>query len=282
MLNNIRLLLQACQNLNIDYEILHDHENLIKIKLDKNYYFCNYSTPFVDQSVFKILKDKEYTYSILKGKIKIPKTSGFLSLFCDEKYQEYLKFKTIPDIAQEIERIFPFPVIVKRNSGSSGQNVFLCKSFEEIETALTTIFNIHDKSYDYIAVAQEYILIQREYRAVFLNQELILLYEKDITQATFTGNLSPLHWQGARAKYINNPRIISEIETFCQPIFQELDLKYTGLDIAIDKDHQYWFIEANSHPNYDIFTRDNDPELAVQVFEKMLTFLASKSRKKPF
>ncbi|WP_329626352.1 YheC/YheD family protein [Planktothrix agardhii] len=65
-------------------------------------------------------------------------------------------------------------------------------------------------------------------------------------------------------------------------MFQELDLKYTGLDIAIDKDHQYWFIEANSHPNYDIFTRDNDPELAVQVFEKMLTFLASKSRKKPF
>lgn len=282
MLNNIRLLLQACQNLNIDYEILHNHENLIKIKLNKNYYFCNYSTPFVDQSVFKILRDKEYTYSILKGKIKIPKTSGFLSPFCDEKYQEYLKFKTIPDIAQEIERIFQFPVIVKRNSGSGGHHVFLCHNLEDIQTALTKIFNIDHKDYDYVAIAQQYIIIQREYRAVFLNQELILLYEKDISQATFTGNLSPLHWQGARAKYINNPQIISEIETFCQPIFQELNLDYTGLDIAIDKDDQYWFIEANSHPNYDIFTRDNGIDIAVQVFEKMLTFLASESRKNLF
>ncbi|VXD22301.1 RimK domain protein ATP-grasp [Planktothrix serta PCC 8927] len=277
MLNNIRLLLQACHNLNIAYEILHDHENLVKIKLNKNYYFCNYSTPFVDQSVFKILKDKEYTYSILKEKIKIPKTSGFLSPFCDEKYQEYLKFKTIPEIAQEIKRIFKFSVIVKRNSGSSGHNVFLCKSFEEIETALTTIFNIHDKNYDYIAIAQEYIVIKREYRAIFLNRKLILLYEKDISQAIFTGNLSPLHWEGAQAKYIDNCQIISEIETFCQPIFQELNLDYTGLDIAVDEHGQYWFIEANSHPNYDIFTRDNGSELAIQVFEKMLTFLASKA-----
>jgi len=281
MLNNIRLLLQACHNLNIPYEILHNHENLIKIKLEKNYYFCNYSTPFVDQSVFKILKDKEYTYSILQGKIKIPKTSGFLSPFCDQKYQEYLKFKTIPEIATEIHRLFQFPVIVKRNSGSSGHNVFLCKSFAEIETALTEIFNIYDKNYDYIAVAQEYILIQREYRAIFLNQELILLYEKDISQATFTGNLSPLHWQGAQAKYINNSQIISKIETFCQPVFKELNLNYTGLDIAIDKDDQYWLIEANSHPNYDIFTRDNGEDLAVQVFEKMLTFLADECGEKP-
>ena len=281
MLNNIRLLLQACQNLNIDYEIIHSDQNLVKIKLGKNYYFCNYSTPFVDQSIFNILKDKDYTYSILHKKIRTPKTQGFLSPYCDQKYQHYLKFKTIPDIATEIERVLGFPVIVKRNSGSSGHHVFLCHNLEDIQTALTKIFNIDYKDYDYVAIAQQYILIQREYRAVFLNQELILLYEKDITQATFTGNLSPLHWQGARAKYINNPQIISEIETFCQPIFQEINLDYTGLDIVIDQDNQYWFIEANSHPNYDIFTRDNDPELAVQVFEKMLTFLASKSRKKP-
>ncbi|WRH68571.1 MAG: alpha-L-glutamate ligase [Planktothrix sp. GU0601_MAG3] len=280
MLNNIGLLLQACQNLNIDYEILHSDQNLVKVKLDKNYYFCNYSTPLVDQSTFKIIKDKDYTYSILHKKIRTPKSLGFLSPF-DCKYQHYLKFKTILDIAKEIERVFQFPVIVKRNSGSGGHYVFLCHNLEDIQNALSTIFNINHKDYDYVAIAQQYILIQREYRAVFLNQKLILLYEKDISQATFTGNLSPLHWQGAIAKHINNPQIVSEIEAFCQPIFQELNLDYTGLDIAVDENNQYWFIEANSHPNYDIFTRDNGVDLAVQVFEKMLTFLASKSNKKP-
>lgn len=281
MLNNIKLLLQACQNLNIGYEILHSDQNLVKVKLGKNYYFCNYSTPLVDQSIFKILKDKDYTYSILHKKIITPKTLAFLSPFCDSKYQDYLKFKTIPDIGKEIERIFQFPVIVKRNSGSGGNYVFLCHNLEDIQNALTTIFNIDHKDYDYVAIAQEYILIQREYRAIFLNQKLILLYEKDISQATFTGNLSPLHWQGGQAKYINNPQIISKIETFCQPVFKELNLNYTGLDIAIDKDDQCWLIEANSHPNYDIFTRDNGEDLAVQVFEKMLTFLADECGEKP-
>lgn len=276
MLNNIRLLLQACQNLNIPYEILHTYENLVRIKLDQYYYFCNYSTPLIEQSVAHLIKDKEYTYSILKEKIKTPKTMGFLSPFCDEKYQQYLKLKTIPDIAYEIKINFKFPVIVKRNSGSGGLNVFLCQNLEEIKTALTTIFNIYDKHYDYVAVAQEYILIKREYRAVFLDKKLILLYEKDISQATFSGNLSPLHWEGSQAKYINDSKIIAEIEEFCQPIFQELNLEYTGLDIVVDEHDQYWFIEANSHPNYDIFTRDNDPELAVNVFEKMLMFLSSK------
>ncbi len=276
MLNNIRLLLQACQNLNIPYEILHTYENLVRIKLDKYYYFCNYSTPLIEQSVAQIIKDKEYTYSILKDKIKTPKTMGFLSPFCDEKYQKYLKLKTIPHIAHEIENNFQFHVIVKRNSGSGGLNVFLCQNLEEITTALTTIFNINHKNYDYVAVAQEYISIKREYRAIFLDKKLILLYEKDISQATFSGNLSPLHWEGGQAKYINNPKIIAEIESFCQPIFQELNLDYTGLDIVVDQHDQYWFIEANSHPNYDIFTRDNDPKLAVNVFEKMLMFLSYK------
>lgn len=276
MLNNIRLLLQACQNLNIPYEILHNYENLVRIKLDKYYYFCNYSTPLIEQSVAQIIKDKEYTYSILKDKIKTPKTMGFLSPFCEEKYQDYLKFKTIPEIAHEIENNFQFHVIVKRNSGSGGLNVFLCQNLEEIITALTTIFNINHKNYDYVSVAQEYIAIKREYRAIFLDKKLILLYEKDISQATFSGNLSPLHWEGGQAKYINNPKIIAEIESFCQPIFQELNLDYTGLDLVVDEYDQYWFIEANSHPNYDIFTRDNDPKLAVNVFEKILMFLSSK------
>lgn len=276
MLNNIRLLLQACENLNIPYEILHTYENLVRIKLDQYYYFCNYCTPLFNQSIAQIIKDKQYTYSILKEKIQTPKTMGFLSPCCDQKYQDYLKFKTIPDIAHEIEINFRFPVIVKRNSGASGIHVFLCQNLEEVKTALTTIFNIHHRHYDYVAIAQEYIVIKREYRAVFLDRKLILLYEKDISQATFIGNLSPLHWKGGQAKYISDPQIIAEIENFCQPIFQELNIDYTGLDIVVDAHDQYWFIEANSHPNYDIFTRDNNPELAINVFEKMLMFLASK------
>ncbi|MCC5627154.1 ATP-grasp domain-containing protein [Nostoc sphaeroides] len=276
MLDNVSLLLQACENLNISYEIFNPAENLIKIQLNnKQHYFCNYSTPLINQAVAKIIKDKEYTYHILKQKVKIPRTVGFLSPFCDIQYKMYLKFPTIQDIVLEIKEKFETPVIVKRNSGSGGHNVFLCQNQDEIETALKEIFNINHK-YDYVAIAQEYIHIKSEYRAVFLNKELVLLYEKDISNAEFAGNLSPLHWNGAKANYINDPQILSDIANFAKPIFEELDLDYGGLDIVLDRDNQYWLIEINSHPNYTIFTRDNGEEPVLKVFEKMLISLASK------
>ena len=277
MLNNLSLLLQACKNLNISYEIIYPAENLIKINLNsKLYYFCNYSTPLINQAVAQIIKDKEYTYHILKTKVKLPRTLGFISPFCDIQYKIYLKFPTIQDIVLEIKENFETPVIVKRNSGSNGHNVFLCHNQDEIENALKEIFNINFKKYDDVALAQEFIHILYEYRAVFLNKELVLLYEKDITNAKFIGNLSPLHWDGAKAKYINEPQILSEIANFARPIFEELDLDYAGLDIVLDRDNQYWLIEINSHPNYSIFTRDNGEEPVLKIFEKMLISLASK------
>ncbi|WP_392535382.1 RimK family alpha-L-glutamate ligase [Nostoc sp. C117] len=277
MLDNVSLLLQACDNLNISYEIIYPTENLIRIKLNnKHHYFCNYSTPLINQAVSKIIKDKEYTYHILNKKVKLPRTIGFLSPFCDIQYKMYLKFPTIEDIILEIKEQFETPVIVKRNSGSSGHNVFLCQNQDEIENALKEIFNINLRKYDYVALAQELISIKSEYRAVFLNKELVLLYEKDVTNATFTGNLSPLHWDGARAKYINDPEIWSEISNFARPVFEELDLNYAGLDIVLDRDNKYWLIEINSHPNYTIFTRDNGKQHVLKVFEKMLISLESK------
>ncbi|MEH2134041.1 MAG: YheC/YheD family protein [Nostoc sp.] len=277
MLDNVSLLLKACENLNINYEIIYPAENLVKIKLNnKQHYFCNYSTPLINQSVSHLIKDKEYTYHVLNQKVKLPRTLGFLSPFCDIEYKVYLKFPTIQDIVLEIKENFEIPVIVKRNSGARGHNVFLCHNLDEIETALKQIFNINFKKYDYVALAQELIHIKSEYRAVFLNKELVLLYEKDISDAKFAGNLSPLHWDGAKAKYINDPQIFSEIANFAKPVFEELDLDYGGLDIVLDRDNQYWLIEINSHPNYTIFTRDNGEEPVLRIFEKMLISLASK------
>ena len=271
MLNNIKLLLEACQELNINYEILHRHQNLVRIKLNqKYYYFVNYSTPFNSKSVTEIFKDKEYTYELLKNVVKIPKTIGFLSPFCAEKYQKYLDYKTIEAIKKRILKEFELPVIIKRNRGATGKNVFLCEKQEEIAGYIKRIFDIKNKDYDYVALAQEYIKIDCEYRAIFFKQKLILLYEKDKSDAQYTGNLSPLHWEGAKARHITNANLISSMENFVQPIFQELPVNYAGFDIAIDNNRTYWLIEINSAPNYDIFTRDNDKEIIVKMFQKML------------
>lgn len=274
MLGNIQLLISACQELNLDFQILHSTQNIVKVNLEKPYFFVNYTTPFLDQSLAKILRDKDYTFQVLKGIIRMPDTMSFLSPFCDPKYQEYLKLDTIDKISDQIVNNFTLPVIVKRNAGSSGINVFLCEDGESIKEALNNIFDLNTKEYDYIALAQEYIKIKSEYRAIFCDRQLKLLYRKNNSNASFTGNLSPLHWEGAIAEHITNPQIIQDIEDFVRPVFQELDLAYGGFDIACDEQGNHWLIEINSHPNFDIFTRDNDPSLAIDVFKTMLQSLS--------
>lgn len=274
MLTNINLVLAACQELNIPYEILHHSQNLVRIKkADRDYYFVNYMTPFNSASLAQIFKDKEYTYQLLKGKINTPKTLAFVSPYCEEKYQKYLSYRKIDEMVLEVNKIFTLPAIVKRNRGSGGNNVFLCESKEQIQAALEIIFNINNKDYDYVALAQEYIEIAREYRAVFFQGKLVLLYEKDKSQAQFAGNLSPLHWEGATAKHILDPSLMSEIEDFVKPVFAEISIDYAGFDVALDARGKYWLIEINSSPNFDIFVRDNDRQIVVAMFKQLLDSL---------
>ena len=271
MLTNISLVLEACQQLNITYEILAPNQNLIRIQQSgQDYYFVNYCTPFDSAPIVEIFKDKEYTYQLLQGKIRIPQTVGFVSPFCDEKYRQYLILQDCAQIAIEVTKIFPIPVIIKKNRGSAGNNVFLCETHKQIQAAIETVFNLNSKDYDYVCLAQEYIDIRHEFRAVFFNKKLILLYEKDKSDARFMGNLSPLHWEGAKAQHISDSKILSEIENFVQPVFAEINVTYGGFDIAIDKNGDYWLIEINSSPNYDIFVRDNDRQIVVTMFKDIL------------
>jgi len=274
MLTNISLVLEACQELNISYEILAPNQNLVRIKLNgQDYYLVNFSMPFNNEQIVQIFKDKEYTYHLLKGKIKTPQTLGFLSPFCEEKYQKYLVFKDCAEISAQVSKTFSLPAIVKRNRGSAGNNVFLCETKEQVIAAIATVFNINSKNYDYVCLAQEYIDIRHEYRAVFFNSKLVLLYEKDKSEAKFAGNLSPLHWDGAKAKHITDSEIISEIENFAKPVFEEVTINYAGFDIALDTNGEYWLIEINSSPNFEIFVRDNDRQIAVKMFKDILESL---------
>lgn len=272
MFTNIRLLLEACKSLSLDYEMVHPNRNVIQVNLDKPYLFVNGFTPMLTGAMMKIVKDKDYTYHLLKDRVAMPKTCAYVDPQVPT-YKNYAICKTIPEITADIERHFALPTILKKNTGSCGMNVFLCQEPSQIEASLYQIFNRHNKDYDYVALAQEAIQIEREYRAIFLNQALVLLYEKSIQNATFTGNLSPLHWEGAQAIHIQDRDLISQMEDFIKPVFERFPISYGGFDIAVDKSGKLWLIEINSNPNYGIFIRDNSEQLVVEVFEKLLKSL---------
>ena len=68
----------------------------------------------------------------------------------------------------------------------------------------------------------------------------MVVYDKDISQAAFTGNLSPLHWEGVIAKQVSDRETITAIDEFIKPIFQKMSIPYVGLDIALDDRQNYW------------------------------------------
>ncbi|NES03319.1 MAG: hypothetical protein F6K22_10945 [Okeania sp. SIO2F4] len=120
------------------------------------------------------------------------------------------------------------------------------------------------------AISQQYIEIDKEFRALFLEGDLHCVYEKSITEAKFVGNLSRLHWEGGKAKIVLDKNFLERIGYFCKPIFENCELRYTGLDIAFDKDDKLWLIEANSAPGFNYFVRDCGEELAIEWYRKSL------------
>lgn len=271
MVRKIELFIKACQKLDIPYETFHYSQSLMRIKLDKYYYFVNNRTPFNSEAINELFKDKEYTYLLLKDKINMPRCLGFLSPFCSEEYTQYLVYENLTKITEEVRKNFALPVIVKKNRGFGGNNVFLAKTIEDIRGAFSEIFDVNSKNVDYVALAQEYIDIIHEYRVIVYQNEILLVYEKDKSRATFTGNLSPLHWEGAIALHITDETLIREIQDFIEPIFSEMKINYAGFDIARDGDGKLWLIEINGTPNYNIFIRDNGEDIIVRMFETILS-----------
>lgn len=266
-------LVEACKRLGIPHSFVAGDENFLQINLARRYYFPGSSTPFNDGATSKICRDKEFSYKLLSGVVAMPKSMGFVDPEGPEGYRRWAREDSIPDIVEKICAEFDLPVIVKRNSGSQGKNVFLCKSRGEVAVAVQKVFERDEDDpagYDHVVLAQDYVAGKKEYRAIVFERNILLLYEKDISGATFTGNLSPLHWENSKAVQITDAGIIRRIQDFAAPIYPLLDLRYGGLDIIEDANGNLTLVELNSRPGFGHFAKNNGSEPLVQMCMQIL------------
>lgn len=274
MITQIDCLKEACLRLKIAFEIIDQESLFINVKLNnKNHYFISNKTPLNKQITNNISTDKFRSYQLLNSLIRMPKSMIFMDPQVKETYKKHLKEKTIDEVLQSIEKNFSYPIILKKNSGSQGINVFTANDRKEANKALKNIFNHNSEFYDHLALTQEKIEIKKEYRVVILNKKIELIYLKDNKHAKFKGNLSPLHWQNAEAILIKENTLKKRIQTFIDPIFEKLDINYAGLDIALDQDEQLYLLEINASPTYEHFVKDNGEEELIKIYEKILKFL---------
>lgn len=268
---NTRCVRRACDALGIPYRVHDAYGNFVALDLDPVRYFVNASTPFNNSAVDKICKDKEFSWKLLKDVVRTPRTKGYFDPYPqDSQYAGYVVEESYEAIADSMVQEFSLPVIVKMNSGLKGKNVYLCRDAAAVLTAITTIFNHELPSSDYVALAQEYIPPKREYRAVVFRGKLVLLYEKDISSATFNGNLSPLHYENARAVLVDDVTVRSRVEEAIAGIFPVLDLEFGGIDLIEDEAGSLHVIELNTHPGFTFFVKDNGDEPLVAMYERIL------------
>lgn len=272
---NTACLVLACRKLKIPYTFYDDNHNLVAVSLSQEYFFANSSTPFNNESVGKIFKDKEFAYRVTSDAIKTPKTIGFIDPNCNPDYARFVKFTTHEEIIHHIEKNFRYPLILKMNSGSRGTNVFKCNSRSDVRKYLETIYDKSSLHYDYVALAQEYIKICQEFRVVIFQNEILFAYEKDFSQATLPEdrNISPLHQENSKALLVRSKNTIKKFTEFLSPLFKKMPIGFAGLDVVIDNKSKLWLIELNSKPGFEYFVRDNGNSELIKMYEKMLKFL---------
>lgn len=274
MNQHIKSLKKACEELGISYQEVGGSKVFLTVhsKTGPVYFIAN-EVPFNNHIVSRIVKDKGYTYELLADVVKMPKTLSFIDPDCEELFKPYLKHQTHEDIVDAAVEVFAFPFILKKNSGSQGVNVFRSHTRAEALSATQAIFNQHSAEYDHVMLAQENISVHREFRVTVFQKEVVLIYEKDFSQATFVGNLSPLHWEGARATIITDESLWQRIRTFVEPIFDKLDLQYGGLDVAIDSTDEMYLFEINATPAYNYLIESNGDRPLIELYKHMLRAL---------
>lgn len=266
MENTIACITEACKNLGLNYRYFDKNKNFIVI--EEQHYFQLNRTPFNNEAMAALCRDKEHQYECLNQQVQMPKTMGFLDYNTKDHYQKYLRHNSQAAVVEAIEQNFDYPVVVKQNKGALGINVFKCKNREQVKHALNTIFNKQDLHYDYIALAQQCIEVEQEFRVVFFDGEPVLCYERYFGEAEFGAQ----YWETneGRAISLENSDLADRVLKEFGPAVSLPGLRYVGLDIVRDKNDQLYLLELNSGPQVNHFIQNNGKEQIIEMYTKVL------------
>ena len=271
MLPHLECLISAAQRLSLRYDFIDKNNDFVKIYIkDKTLNFIKNTTSFNTEDVSKICTDKSFTRQILNNAVNMPKTVDYIDPLIAQEYKSYTKFQMYQEVAKDIEINFNFPIIIKPNSKTRGIHVYKAYNYNQILDSVQKIFNQNQINYDYVLLAQECLEIKEEYRVVVFNQSIVLNYLKDNSNAVFKDNLSPLHWDNSKAVEIIDIDFNQKVQDFINPIFEQINVVFAGLDLVIDTNGKWWLIEINTFPGFRKFLENNPKSRLVQMYEDIL------------
>lgn len=265
--------IQACHHLGYPYQILHSGNNVLKITLPhKDTYIINGHGEWLSDNQHEICLDKDMQMSII-GPHLFPRTIPVCDPYLTIQYQSYSQYSSYVEIIQAWEERLSYPFIIKPNRGARGINVQRVHNRKQALYALQTIFDKQNRHYDYVALGQECLQIKKEYRVICLGNSIEMILEKDISQAQYVGNLSPLHWNGATVIWKTEKALYDIMKTLVCEIFDSFVLTFSGFDVVQTQDNQFYLLEVNAHPGFRLFRTVYGDKPLISLYTKLLQHL---------
>jgi len=158
-----------------------------------------------------------------------------------------------------------FPLVVKKNDGTGGNDVHKVDSYEELLPIVEKYFAANTA-----VCLCPFLDISHEYRVIVLNGTVELAFEKARGQdwrhnLKFGGKSLDIH-----------PNILSKLSPLALKVSNVLNLKFGAVDI-IEVKGEYTVLEVNSSIMLEHFIAENEEnkKKAIEVYEKALQVLFS-------
>ena len=174
--------------------------------------------------------DKALTFIKLKNKnIKMPKTFIAPMTF-DKEYQDYT-------FVLQVEGSLGYPMVIKENKGSFGEQVYLVKNYYDALEKIKAIG--HDEF-----IMQEYIESSkgRDVRIHVVGDKVVTAMER-INEKDFRANVT----NGGRMKEYTPTK---EQRSMAVEVCKELGLDFAGVDIMFGKENEPILCEVNSNAHF--------------------------------
>ncbi len=270
MTTSTKIICELCEELAIPYQPIDADGVVLELTIKgQSHFVLNNTFGLISDSDAKLALDKTFQAQLLAKSGIIPRTQSYL-----DPASKYAS-PTTPSLIESAQRIaqsFSLPLILKKNSGSEGVNVFKIGQADEILPKLSEIFNQNSANYDHVAIAQEYILPKNEYRVVIFQGKIEIAYSKTIAVEA-KALLSSHRWQDVTAELVTDERVTVKLTELVSTLFQVWPIRYAGLDIIEDQQGKFWLIEINSSPALAYFVRDNGTELVRKLYREILLAL---------
>ena len=213
-------------------------------------------------SCMEIVNDKYATYEVLKEN-GIP-VLEYNVIFNPKTREEYSK-----EIDQEIKKYFKLyngKIVIKTNNSSQGEGVFL---FEDKELAINKVkelFEVEKENNINICPFED---IEEEYRAVYLDGEILYLYKKIKSDNSWKHNLS----NGAVPVKVDESDLYKDkVIDIAKKAGYAIKARFVSVDISKTKDGRLFVMEINGSVCMSKFAEQfpRGYEITKSIYEKAI------------